>query len=793
MLKNYLVIAWRNLRKNRMYSLINIGGLAIGMAVAILIGIWIFNELQFNKNFTHYNRIAQVMQRQTYNGEIGTQVSVPAVMGDEIRQRYGSDFKYIVQASWNGDHTLQVGDKILYQSGNFYEPDITNLLSLDMVRGVKDGLNEPDNIMLSQSVAEVYFADQDPIGKMIKIDNKNLVKVTGVYRDFPTSSDFNNLKFILPWKLYLRNNPWIEANDNPWGSNFTQCFVLMAENSNMQSVSDKIINAKFDKVGDFEKRFNPQIFLHPMSKWHLYSDFENGVNTGGAIDTLRLFGIIGIFVLLLACINFMNLSTARSEKRAREVGVRKAIGSMRGQLITQFFTEAILIAFISFVISIIVVLLLLPFFNAIADRNMTLMWSNAYFWLLCIGFTVFTGFIAGLYPAIYLSSFNAVKVLKGTFRAGRLAALPRKILVVTQFSISVILIIGTVIVYKQIQHASNRPVGYARDGLVSMSSSEDIHKNLRVMSEELKNSGVVVAMAESQSPATGIWNTNGGFNWEGKDPALAVDFPNNSVSYDYGQTIGWHIREGRDFSRDFKSDTAAFILNESAVKFIGLKDPVGKTIEWNDQPFTVIGVVDDILTQSPYKPVRAAMFHLSLEEENMLLTRLNPAIGIREGMSRLQEAMKTYNPSRPFVTTFVDEDFEDKFQDEKRIGQLAAFFSILAIFISCLGLFGLASFVAEQRVREIGIRKVLGASVAGLWQMLSTDFLLLVAISCAIAIPLSYLLMSNWLQKFDYRTNMPWWIFAVAAISALLITIFTTSFQAIRAAVANPVKSLRAE
>jgi len=506
-----------------------------------------------------------------------------------------------------------------------------------------------------------------------------------------------------------------------------------------------------------------------------------------------LFGITGIFVLLLACINFMNLSTARSEKRSKEVGIRKSIGSARGQLITQFFSESIMIALFAFVLAIGLGFLALPPFNTIAGKTISIPWSSPLFWLAGIGFTLVTGLFAGIYPALFLSSFQPVKVLKGSFKMGKLASLPRKVLVVFQFAISIFLIIGTIVVYKQIEFAQGRPLGYTADGLITVGVNSERHKHFEAIRTELKTENAIVELAESGSPTTEVWNTNGGFDWEGKDPNLAVDFPNNAVTYEYGKTIGWQITTGRDFSRDFATDSTAFILNESAVKFIGLKDPLGKILKWNGENYTVIGVVKDILVQSPYTPVRPAMWHLSENSENVFIIKLNPNRNAQESLSKVEEVYKKFDPTSPFDAGFVDEAFAQKFGNEKRIGTLAAFFAALAVLISCLGLFGLASFVAEQRTKEIGIRKVMGASVNNLWQMLSKDFVVLVIIASVIAIVFAYFYYKNWLEGFEYRTTISWWIFALTALGALIITLITVSFQAIKAALMSPINSLRSE
>ena len=506
-----------------------------------------------------------------------------------------------------------------------------------------------------------------------------------------------------------------------------------------------------------------------------------------------LFGITGVFVLLLACINFMNLSTARSEKRSREVGIRKSIGSVRSQLVAQFFSESVMVSVFAFLFALFIVVLTLPKFNEIADKKIDILWSDPTFWLVGLGFSVVTGLFAGLYPALFLSSFQPVKVLKGTFNTGRLASLPRKTLVVLQFTISITLIIGTMVVYKQVNHAQNRPVGYSRDGLISVDLNWERKKTFEVMRTELKNEGTIVEMAQSGSPTTDVWVTNSAFNWEGKDPDQTVEFPNNAVNHEYGKTIGWEIKEGRDFSREFASDSSAFILNESAAKFIGMKDPIGKVIRWKKKPYTVIGVVKDLLVQSPYSPVRPSLFHLSTNNINVALIRINPEVNVQDAMKKIEAVFRKYNPTFPFQARFVDQEFARKFGNEKRIGTLAAFFATLAVIISCLGLFGLASFVAEQRTKEIGVRKVLGASVANLWRMLSKDFVVLVVLSCMISIPLAYYSLSSWLLGYEYRTDIPWWVFAASCSGALVITLLTVSFQTIKASMMNPVKSLKTE
>ena len=798
MLKNYFTIAWRNLRSNKISSFINIGGLAVGMAVALLIGLWIYDELSFDKYHKNYDRIAQAIQFQTFNGKIYDQDAIPFPLGDELRNHYGSNFKYVVMASWEGDHILSLADKNLSEHGIFMESGAPAMLTLKMLKGNWGGLNSMNSILLSSSAAKAIFAGEDPINKLLKIDNKLNVKVTGVYEDLPHNTKFAELAFIAPWDLYASSEKWLQDSKTRWGNNSFQLFAQIADNTDFNTVNRKIVNAKLDKVPPEDKKYHSTIFMHRMHDWHLRSHWENGVQKGGQVEYVWMFGLVGFFVLLLACINFMNLSTARSEKRAKEVGIRKAIGSMRGQLIRQFYSESLLVVALAFMLSVLLVVIILPWFNDVANKKMIIPWANPLFWVTGLLFSFITGIVAGSYPALYLSSFNPVKVLKGTFRVGRLASLPRKVLVVLQFTISLALIAGTIIVYNQIQYSKSRPIGYNRDGLMMVGmKSPDFYGKFDLLRTALKSNGAIEELAESSSPLTGVWSNNGGFNWEGKDPSLDAGFGTIWITHEFGKTVGWQFKEGRDFSRDFGTDSLAVVINEAAVKFMGVKNPVGMMIKWGDDPkaksFRVIGVIKDMLMQSPYTAVTQTMFFLNSDNANWIILKMNPNKSAHESIAKIEAAFKKYIPSAPFDYKFADTEFASKFAAEERVGKLATFFAVLAIFISCLGLFGLASFVAEQRTKEIGVRKVLGATVTNLWGLLSKDFVLLVIISCFIATPLAWYFMGQWLLKYEYRTHISWWVFVTSALGAMIITIATVSFQAIKAALANPVKSLRSE
>ncbi|MEM8969542.1 MAG: FtsX-like permease family protein, partial [Bacteroidota bacterium] len=761
-----------------------------GMAVALLIGLWLHDELSFNKYHQNYDRIAWVMQNQNFEGKIQTWWSQAKQLAPELRENYGTYFEHVVTASFPQERILRNDDKVLTKTGMFMEPAAPEMFTLQMLSGTRQGLVEPNSVLLAKSAAQAFFGDQDPINQILLVSDRE-VKVTGVYEDLPDNSSFADIEFIAPWELYESGLPdWLS-----WGNSWFQTMVLIADHTNMEQVSVAIKDAKKKRVNEDEgARFNPELFLHPMSRVYLYSDFEEGVSVGGRIQYVWLFGIIGVFVLLLACINFMNLSTARSEKRAKEIGVRKAIGSLRSQLIHQFFTESMLIAALSFVVAIMLVWLTLTAFNEVAGKEVHILWSNPWFWLAGLGFVLLTGILAGSYPALYLSSLKAVRVLKGTFRTGRLAALPRKVLVVTQFAVSVSLIIGTIIVFQQIQFVKNRPIGYDINRLITTRASGEVNQRFDAFRNELLQTGVVEEVAKSESSVTQTFTTNSGLDWRGKAPGMQDEFVTMRISHEFGETVDWNIVEGRDFSRDFATDSMGFVINEVAAEYMGFEDPIGEQMDWGENGiYTIIGVVEDMITQSPYAPVRQMIFFIDYDRSDVLSIKLKPDVSTQQALADIESVYKKFDPVNPFEYNFTDEQYAQKFSTEVRVGKLSGFFALLAIFISCLGLFGLASFVAEQRTKEIGIRKVLGASVTNLWQLLSKDFLGLILIACLVAIPLAYYFARDWLQNYDYRTDLHWWVFAAAAGGALLITILTVSFQTIKASTVNPVKSLRSE
>ncbi len=780
--------------KNKIYSIINIAGLASGMAVAMIIGLWIYDEASANRHFKNYETLYQVMMHQTFDGVRYSQQALPFPIGEELKNKY-PDFKGVAMCDWGQQHSLIYGEKKFNKYGHFISEDAVNMFSLKILNGDKNPLHDPYSIVLTDETAKAIFGNQNPIGKVVKMDNATNLKVTAIVPKQPKNSSLN-FDYLIPFQLQEIIYTWVKQyHKTNWGNNSWQVYVQLNDNASLESVNAKIKNVVISHFTDENtlKHIIPEVFIHPMSKWRLYSDFENGKNTGGFIKYVRMFGILGLIVLLIACINFMNLSTARSEKRAKEVGVRKAVGSGRKQLIGQFLSESMLISALAFLFALGIVIIALPYFNRLTDKDMSLQIASPLFWIIMILFTIITGLLAGSYPAFYLSSFNPVRVLKGNLKAGRSSSLPRKILVVLQFASSVILMIGTIIVNQQIQFGKNRPIGFNNRGLISVNWSDDIAKNFAVIQQDLISSGAVISVTQSNSPPSEIYSNNNGWEWKNSLPVeKSTVFSTIATTYDYTRTLGIKLVGGRDFSKDY-ADSNSVILNEAAVKRMKLKNPVGEMLKWNDKPMRVIGVIPDIQMESPFRPISPLTIIFNKGWVGYVNIRMNPNMSASKAIALMKPIFERYNPAFPFEYQFADEQYAKKFNYEELVGNLAAIIAVLAIFISCLGLFGLASFTAEQRVKEIGVRKVLGASIFNLWQLLSKDFVILVLASCAIAIPVAWYFMNEWLKSYQYKTSIGIGIFVVVVAVAIAITLITVSFQAIKAAMANPVKSLRTE
>ncbi len=791
MYSSYFKIGWRNLVKNKTYSVINISGLAIGMAVAILIGLWIFDELSFNKSFKNYNRLASVYFSVTFGGEVITDSGAPPAMGAELKSNH-PEYDEVVIATYQNDHIIRYEENSISKPGLFAEPNFIKIFSMNMLQGGEGALKELHSIVLSQKLAN-DLVGSDPIGKMVKYNHDNLM-VTGVFEDFPSNSEFGAVQLLMPMDYYFKTQP--TRNVDSWEDISYQCFVLLNDKTSIDESNLKIKDLLYEKGSDDMKSLKPKGFLFPIEKWHFHSEFKNEESTGGKIRFVWMFGIVGSFVLILACINFMNLSTARSERRSKEVGIRKVLGSIRRQLVNQFLSESLLMVLIAFTMAILLVMLSLPWFNDLSDKQMIIPWSNFYFIFTSLAFIIFTSMLAGSYPALFLSGFNPVKVLKGTFKAGRFAALPRKAMVVFQFTISTALIIGTIVVFQQIQHAKDRPVGFDREGIFHLSvRTEDLAKaDYNTLREELLSTAVVANMAKSDFPITGSMAADASLSWEGKDPANQPLVAINNCSHDFPKTNGFQFIEGRDFSREFSTDSTAVIVNEMFAKLISAESVIGKKINFGyGKEKEIIGVIKDQIRWTPFSKQSPHLYNLSYKGKGYLTIRLNSQVAVHDAMEKIEAVFKKHDPSAPFDYKFQDDDYARLFKDEERIGKIATVFAGLTILISCLGIFGLAAFAASQRNKEIGIRKVLGATVFNVWKLLSRDFVVLVVISVLLATPLAYYYTNQWLQEYNYRIEISWWVFAVTSIAALTITLLTVSFQAVKAALMNPVESLKSE
>jgi ABC-type antimicrobial peptide transport system permease subunit len=786
MLKNYLKVAFRNLWKNKGFSLINITGLAIGMASAILILLWIQSEVTYEQFHQKKDRIYEAWNRAAFSGEMHCWNTTPKVLAGALKRDL-PEVEHACRVNWGQNYLFSLGDKRLMMQGNAVDSNFLQVFTFPLLQGDPNtALKEPYSIVLTEGLAKSLFGDENPMGKTVRVENKDNFKVTGVAKRLPVNSRFR-FNYLIPWS-YLRK---IGQDDQNWGNNSTRTYVLLKEHATLASADAKMkgIKTRYDSS---EKHW--EMFLYPISRWRLYSSFKGAEESGGKIEFVRLFGIIAAFILLIACINFMNLSTARSEKRAKEVGIRKVVGAQRGALVSQFIGESILLAFFAGVVALAIVQLSLPGFNTLTDKKLTMQYGNPWFWLTGLAFVVFTGLLAGSYPAFFLSGFQPVKVLKGTFRAVNALITPRKVLVVLQFSFAIILIICTIIVKQQIDHARDREAGYNKSNLIYHFITGDISKNFELIKGELLSSGVATAVCRTSSPLTESYSDSWGFEWVGKAPDDKTDFSRFCTDQNLIATTGLKLAKGRDFNlKEYLTDSTGIILNESAVKAMGFKDPLGQIIKDDGISWHVIGVIKDFILESPYTPITPMVIEGAKGWFSTVNIRLNDAHPTAENLKKAKVIFSRYNPEYPFQYNFIDQEYAQKFDDEKRTGTLAALFAGLTIFISCLGLFGLATYMAENRVKEIGVRKVLGASVAGIVNLLSRDFLWLVIISFFIAAPIAWWAMHKWLQAYPYRVSIQWWVFVMAGGLSMGIAVATVSWQAIRAALANPARSLRSE
>jgi putative ABC transport system permease protein len=785
MLKNYFKIAWRNLFRNKSFSFTNVLGLTIGITCTILILLWVQDEVGYNRFHSNYSTIYKVMATRNFNNQIFTDENMVLPLARSIETDV-PQVKQAVVTTHRYPTILTYGDTKLKKQGYTVSEHFFNIFSWKFLKGnAATALSDPSSVVLTQSAATAFFGKEDPMNKMVRVDNSREAKVTAIVDDPPRNSSFQ-FDYIFPFN-YSEDN--VKTSMNEWGNSSWTVFFQTVPDADVETLNKNINQVKY--VHDPNDKKVSSYFAFPMSKWRLYSDFKDGKNIGGMIQYVKLFAEVALIILLIACINFMNLSTARSEKRAKEVGVRKTLGSNKKQLIAQFFVESMILTIIAFVLSILSVFLLLPAFNTLVDKQLVLDLTKPAFWLLSVAIIVITGLVAGSYPALYLSSFNPIKVLKGTILAGKAAVLPRRILVVFQFVISVLLISGTIIVYQQIKHVRNRDIGYDPNNLIMIPNTSDIQKNFTVIKEELLKTGKVNSVTRTFSPITEIWWKSPSPDYEGKPPNANIIFTGFSTDVDFSKTIGVKIVQGRDFS-GMPSDSSAMLLNKAAVDAMGLKNPIGMQMRYGKN-YTVIGVMENVIMESPFKPVEPMMAYYRPENSNSIDIRLNQSANPHDALKSIETVFKRYNPAYPFEYTFADQEFGKKFITEELISRLSNIFAGLAIFICCIGIAGLASFTIEKRLKEIGIRKVLGASVQQLLFLVSTEFLRLVLIAFVIAVPLTWWLMSNWLQKYTYRVNVSAWLFGVVGFLMLLLTLIVVSLNTLKAATGNPVKTLRTE
>lgn len=791
MVKNYLKIAWRNLLHNKTFSLINIFGLALGMTCSLVIMLWLKDELKRDKFHANDKRLFRVMENQFYSGDISTFPSSPGILAENIVKDV-PEIEMASQMLWEEEPLFTVGDKFDKEKGRYVQKDFLRMFSFKLAKGdAATAIARPDAVVLSKRLADKYFKGEDPIGKIIKIDNKENVIVTGVLEEIPELSSLK-FDFLMSYDIWFRKNDWAKE----WDNNGPRCYVMLAANTSVDKVNAKIKNYIKSK----KKDSNVELFLQNYGESYLYSNWDNGKQAGGRIQYVKIFSFVAIIILFIACINFMNLATARSLRRAREIGVRKVVGAGKRQLVVQFIGESMLVSFLAILLSLLIVALILPSFNTLTEKHLSLNLADPSFLLIVLGLTVVTGLISGSYPALFMSTLKPIVVLKGFLKFKSGATYFRKGLVVFQFALSIILILGMIVIYRQINYIHNKNLGFAKEDLLYMPLEGPLAKNFMAFKEELLKQPGIKNITSAQSSPLEVGSSTQGVRWPGKDTTKLILFSNNPITYDYVKIMGIELITGRDFDPSFSLDTMNYLVNEAAVRKIGYKDPVGKELTmWGDKG-TIIGLMKDYHHNSlhvPIEPLILRLFKGSWVREGgywgNIIIRTEKGKS-KQAIASMEKVFKQFNPGFPFKYYFTDDEIAKNYKAEYTVSKLSRYFAFLAIFISCLGLFGLVTFTAEQRTKEIGIRKVLGASVSGIVKMLSKDFLKLVVLAAVIAFPAAWWMMHKWfLDDFEYRIDIGWWVFVIAGVTALLIALLTISFQSIKAAIANPVKSLRTE
>ena len=758
-------------------------------ACSILILLWVFDETSFDKFLPKYDRLYQVWVNAKFDGKISSWTSVPLPTYEGMKSA-DANIKRAVVTDWGGMHLLTVGENRLNKRGFYASEEFLEMFEFPLITGnAAQVMADPRSVIITEATAKALFGNEDPINKVIRVDNEEDLKVTGVLKDVPSNSSFQ-FDFLMTWKFREQISDWVRRNTTNWGNYSFQVFVELNDPNNQQAV-EKSIRMMLQDHG--EKETKPEFFLYPLSRWRLFHSFDDGVETGGMNDYVQLFTIIAIFIIVIACINFMNLATARSERRAREVGVRKSVGSKRIELILQFIGESTFIALLAFIAGVLMAQLVLPYYNDLVEKKLFIDYMSGQFWFFGLALILLTGIVSGSYPAFYLSSFQPTMVLKGKPTIGKGASTPRKVLVTLQFGFSILLIIGTMVIYQQIQLVKSREIGYDQENLMAVNYTNEVKKNYRPIKLDLLASGVVESVTKSNSQITDI-NSNNFLGWPGKPEELRVIFTTIATEYDYIKTMGIKLLDGRDFSEDFKSDTSSIIINKAGLDLMNLKEPIiGTELDLWGGKRKLIGVTENVLMGSPYDPVKPMFIVLDPEWIDAVTVRLKKTKDLQASIATVQKIFEKHSPAYPFEYRFADVEFQKKFTTINLTSQLASLFATLTIIITGLGLFGLAAFTAEQRTKEIGIRKVLGATVPSLVRLISKDFSFLVIISFLISSPVAWWLLTKYLERYTIRTTIAWWVFPVTGLVALIFAIVIVSTQALRAAHANPATSLRNE
>ncbi|MFT3705385.1 MAG: ABC transporter permease [Agriterribacter sp.] len=783
MIKNYFKIAWRNLVKNKGFSLINILGLSIGITCTMFILLWVYDELTYDRFQKNYDNVYQVIANRDFNNQVFTDRSMAMPLASALESS-SPQIKHAVVTTHQQQNLLAFNNTKIKKKGYTVSEHFFDVFPWEFVKGnATTALKDPNAIVLSEDAAKAFFGNEDPVNKVLTIENNQTVKVSAVVKNAPANSTFQ-FDWIMPFNY---DDQRTKEAMKEWINSSWTVFLLTTPGVDTALLNKNITKIKRAHGNDDISSY----FVFPMSRWHLYSNFENGKNTGGMIEYVRLFAVIAIIILLIACINFMNLSTARSEKRSKEVGIRKTLGSNKRQLVLQFFSESFILTVIAFALAAIAVVLLLPSFNTLVDKHLSFSVLQPFFWITAFCIILFTAFVAGSYPSLYLSSFKPVKVLKGTMASGKKAILPRHVLVVAQFVISILLISATIIVYQQIQHVKDRNMGYNPNNLIMVPSSPDTDKNFSVIKQELLASGIITGVSRTSSPITEVWWNTGAPDYDGKPQNAQIIMGGLGTDVDFTKTMGVKMLQGHDFTGT-PADSSSMMLNKAAVEAMKLKNPVGMQMRYG-RTYTIIGVTDNVIMTSPFEPAYPMLMIFESEGSSTNTMRIKAGVPPQKAIAFLEEVFKKYNPAVPFEYKFVDQEFQKKFITEELIGKLTNIFSALAIFICCLGLAGLASFTIEKRFREIGVRKVLGANVRQLLMLISKEFLRLVIIAFVIAVPLTYWLMNTWLQNYNYRISINFWLFVFVGIAMCGLTFLVVGLNTFKAATANPVKSLRTE